>query len=299
MNFSQVVRLIFIAAVWGASHVLVRITVPEIGPTLTAFLRISIAALTLVIFQSLSKIPFKIKENWKFYLMVGVLYTALPLSLFAFASVYLPSAYLVILNATTPIFAAVFSALILKDSFGGRKFMSLVLGLGGVFLLKEFGSLQHFSVDIAWAMGMGLLASASYGLCGVLVKWSGGGGNPTALTTGSNLFAVLLLFPLAIHAYQGLSPPQFIHHSSTAVALALMTLGVFGSAFAFVVFYGLIKEIGPFKASLCTFLMPFFGIIWGLVFLHEPLTLGMVGGALLVVVSTAFNIGAPKVSKPG
>ncbi|MBC7397719.1 MAG: EamA family transporter [Bdellovibrionales bacterium] len=290
MNFSQIGRLVFVAAIWGASHVLVRITVPELGPILTAFLRIGIAALTLTIFQMFSRVPFKFKNNWKFYLMVGVLYTSLPLSLFALASVYLPSAYLVILNATTPIFAAIFSALVLKEAFGLRKLGSLMLGLSGVFLLKEFGSIKAVTPEVMLAMAMGLLASASYGLCGVLVKKYGSGENPTALTTGSNLFASALLLPLAVQSFHQLPSPQFIHHSAIAVTVSIFILGVFGSALAFVVFYGLIREIGPFKASLTTFLMPVFGIIWGLLFLDEPLTWGMGAGAVLVVASTAFFV---------
>ena len=290
MNLSQVFRLVLIASIWGASHVLVRIAVPEIGPTLTAFFRISIAALTLLAFQTATRLPLRFKENWKFYLLVGVLYTALPLSLFAFASVLLPSAYLIILNATTPIFAALFASLLLKEEFGWRKFASLSIGITGVFLLKEFGSIENVTPEVVLAMGMGLTASASYGLCGVLVKKWGGGGNSTSLTTGSNLFAVVLLSPLALSALRNFTPPSFTHHSLISVVTALFILGVFGSALAFMLFYGLIKEIGPFKASLTTFLMPVFGIIWGIIFLQEPLTPGMLAGAALVLVSTSFFI---------
>lgn len=290
MSLSQVFRLVLIAAIWGASHVLVRIAVPEIGPILTAFFRISIAAVTLLSFQTVTKLPLRLKENWKFYFLVGVLYTALPLSLFAFASVLLPSAYLVILNATTPIFAAVFATLILKEEFGWRKIASLSIGMIGVFLLKEFGSIEKVTAEVVIAMAMGLLASASYGLCGVLVKKWGVAGNPTALTTGSNLFAVMLLSPLAVLALTHFTPPTFTHYSFAAVTASILILGMFGSALAFVLFYGLIREIGPFKASLTTFLMPVFGIVWGMIFLNEPLTLGMLAGAALVLVSTSFFI---------
>ena len=287
MTLSQGLRLIFIAAIWGASHVLVRIAVPELGPVFTAFLRMVIGASTLTLFQWSKGIPFSFQKNWRIYLIVGIFYVTVPITLFALASVLLPSAYLVILNATTPLFTAIFSAWILMEAFSTRKIMSLILGLSGVALLKEFGVLEN-NPQTFLAMGMGLVASASYGLCGVLIKKFGNGGQPTALTTMSNWIGAILLFPWAMVSMPHFSELTFEHHSLFAVVLSVFILGAFGSGIAFVVFYQLISEIGPFRASLSTFLMPFFGLIWGMLFLSEGFTWGMGVGAALVISSTAL-----------
>jgi drug/metabolite transporter (DMT)-like permease len=287
MTLYQALRLIFIAAIWGASHVLVKIAVPELGPVFTAFLRMLIGASTLTLFQVLRGTPFLLRKNWKIYLMVGLFYVTIPITLFALASVLLPSAYLVILNATTPLFTAIFSAWILLDAFTRRKLVSLMLGLSGVALLAEFGVLEN-TRDAVFAMAMGLTASASYGLCGVLIKRFGNGGNPTALVTMSNWIGAILLMPWALYSMPVFSSLSFSHHSLSAVMVSVGILGALGSGFAFVVFYQLISEIGPFRASLSTFLMPFFGLIWGMLFLSEQITAGMGVGAALVISSTAL-----------
>ena len=137
-------------------------------------------------------------------------------------------------------------------------------------------------------MGMGLLASASYGLCGVLIKKFGNGGNPTSLTTMSNWIGAILLLPWALYTAPDFHALTFHDHSLFAVVLSVFILGAFGSGIAFVVFYRLIAEIGPFKASLTTFLMPFFGLIWGMLFLRESFSWGMGIGAALVISSTAL-----------
>jgi drug/metabolite transporter (DMT)-like permease len=287
MTLVQGLRLVFIAAVWGASHVLVKIAVPELGPVCTAFLRMVIGALTLTLFQLFRGIPFSIRKNWKIYLMVGLFYVSVPITLFALASVLLPSAYLIILNATVPLFTAIFSAWILMEAFTVRKVVSLVLGLSGVALLKEFGVLENTTSAI-FAMGMCLLASASYGFCGVIIKKFGNGGNPTALVTMSNWIGALVLLPWALYSMPVLSQISFVEHSFGAVLLSVFILGAFGSGIAFVVFYGLIAEVGPFRASLATFLMPFFGLIWGMIFLSERFSAGMAVGAVLVISSAAL-----------
>jgi len=287
MTLFQSLRLIFIAAIWGASHVLVKIAVPELGPVFTAFVRMLVGASTLTVFQLFKGVPFLLRKNWKIYVMVGLFYVTVPITLFALASVLLPSAYLIILNAMVPLFTAIFSALILFEAFTGRKIVSLILGLVGVALLKEFGVLEN-TTEAIYAMAMGLTASASYGLCGVLIKKFGNGGNPTALVTMSNWIGVVLMLPWALYSMPHFSELTFQQHSLGAVLFSVFILGAFGSGFAFVVFYGLLEEIGPFRASLTTFLMPFFGLLWGMIFLSEKFTLGMGVGAALVISSTAL-----------
>ena len=290
MNLSQTLRLLFVAAIWGASHVLARIIVPEIGPILAAISRIGIGAFTvLIILIYLKKTP-NLRKDWKFYGIVGLLNTTLPLTLFAFASVHLPSAYLVILNATNPIWSAIFSSLILKDPFGVKTGFSLFLGVGGVVMLAQYGPIEHPDFYVYLSLLFGLLAAACYGLGGVFTKKMGKGIDP-ALTTGlSNALGVILLAPFAYQAFQTHGAFLFQTHSVFEVGVSLFILGVFGTGIAFVVFYQLLSEVGPFKASLATFLIPVFGLVWGHIFLHEAITFGTIFGAVLVIFSMTLFI---------
>ena len=60
------------------------------------------------------------------------------------------------------------------------------------------------------------------------------------------------------------------------------------------VYYRLIREIGAFKASMSTFFMPVFGMFWGYLFLDEPVTSAMIGGALLILISTGLSLYRPR-----
>ena len=67
-----------------------------------------------------------------------------------------------------------------------------------------------------------------------------------------------------------------------------MVLGVFGSGLAFVIYYRLINEIGAFKASLTTFIMPVFGLFWGWLFLNEKANIPMMIGVLMIISATSL-----------
>lgn len=294
MNISQFLRLLFISAIWGASHVFSRVIVPVIGPELSASGRVIIA------FFTLSALLAKSGELWpararfarhrRELFIVGVLNMALPFLFFAVATVALPAAYLVILNATVPIFSAIFSSVFLREPFGGRRWASIAMGIAGVVLLTEYGSIVDVTPRIALSLGLGLLAAASYG-CGTLfIRMKCQHIAATEIVWGSNIFATVLLLPFALHA---ILTPGTLHpeaHAAWQVVGAVVMLGAFSSGLAFVMFYRLVSEIGAFNASLSTFVMPLFGLVWGVLLLGEAVTLGMVGGALLVIGSAALFI---------
>jgi drug/metabolite transporter (DMT)-like permease len=292
MTIAQILKLLAAAAIWGASHTLVRITVPEIGPTLTAFLRIFIAALTLGAYLLWLRGRISLKENFKDYLIVGLLNAALPIYLFSFASMRLPASYLVILNATAPISNALFSSLFLRDPFSIRKVAGILLGISGVFLLSHYGSIDARGEGVWLAMAAGLIAAICYSLCAVYIKKFVKGGNPVALTVGSSWVSCALIVPFAAAAFANQSFTWQTNSLSQVVG-ALMILGVMGSGVAFVFYYQLVSEIGAFRTSLVTFLMPVFGLIWGWLLLDEQVTLGMLFGVSVILGATSLFMKAP------
>jgi drug/metabolite transporter (DMT)-like permease len=80
------------------------------------------------------------------------------------------------------------------------------------------------------------------------------------------------------------------------VWLSVMGLGVFASGLAFLVFYRLVSEIGAFMASLSTYIMPLFGLFWGMLLLDERATPGMLLGGVLVLASAGLFVTKPKKS---
>ena len=288
MTFVQLFKIILVGAIWGGSHAMVRVTAPAIGPTLTAFIRILIAASFLWMLLRFRKKNLDIKTNWTRFLVAGVLNLALPQFLLAFGALHLPAAYLSIVNGMVPAFIAIFSYFILRESLSARKSIGLFMGLFGVVLLSQYGSVEHFDSDTWIALAESLAATASYGIGTVYVRRWASHIKPAVLTSGGGFAGALVLAPMALIAWLRYVPEAAPVHSSAVVIGCLFTLGILGSGIAFVLFYGLVREVGAFRASITTFLMPMFGMLWGFLFLGEGVTLGMIGGAALVLFSTAL-----------
>jgi drug/metabolite transporter (DMT)-like permease len=111
MRRSDLFRLVALAAIWSASFVFIRVLVPAFGPLWVATLRVLIAGAALVAWFAFVRLDANVRGHWRGYLLVGLLSAALPFVLFAYAALELPASYLVILNAATPLFAALASAL--------------------------------------------------------------------------------------------------------------------------------------------------------------------------------------------
>lgn len=286
MKKAQVLWLLVVSAIWGASHSLVRIAVSEWGSSITTFLRIAIAAITLTfILRSIQK-QIGFKQNFKEFLIVACLNAAFPIFLFAYAARTLPASYLVILNATTPIWNAIFSSVLLKDPFTVKKLGGIALGIGGIVLLEERGTIPTLDSESWFAMCCALFASACYGLVAVYLKWSPRKIDPTVLTAGSNVVGAFLLLPFAFSGDW---------HWTWGPALpAITVLGVLGSGFAFVMYYRLLNEIGAFQASMTTFIMPVFGLFWGWLFLDEFANVPMLIGVAMIISATALLLKHPK-----
>ena len=288
MSFVQIFQLLLIAAFWGGSHVLVRASAPVLGPYVIAWGRVFVASVFLFFYLNAKKLSFDFIKNYKAFLVMGFLYAAFPFLMFSLASIYLPASYLVILNATNPVFTALFMSLFFGESFTLKKGCGISLGVLGVVLIEQFGSIPVFNQQAALSLIAGLSASASYAMGGIYVKRKLTHLPPEVLTGGGNMVAVLFLLPLFLMHLPSLG--LVLSEEQRSAWLCVIALGVFSSGIAFVMFYKLIRELGAFRSSLVTFLMPVFGMIWGVLFLHETVNSGMILGASVIIFATSLFV---------
>jgi drug/metabolite transporter (DMT)-like permease len=289
MKASQFLLLLFVSAIWGASHSLIRITVPEWGSAITTFLRIGIAAVTLTLLLMMMKKKLNFRENFKQFFIVGFLNASFPIFLFAYAAKSLPASYLVILNASTPIFNAILSSLFLSDPFTIKKILGISLGISGIVMLEQRGTIEHVDSVSGFAMACTLLASACYGMSAVYLKKSERKVDPIILTAGSNVIGMMFLFPFAMNGDW--------HWTWNAALPSILILGVLGSGFAFVIYYGLLQKIGAFRASLSTFILPVFGLFWSWLFLDEIPNAYMMIGVVLIISATSLFLKRDPIQK--
>jgi len=276
--------LIVLAAIWGGSFIFMRIAAPVLGPIWTADLRVGIAGLVLWAVFLIRGASLGWRENGRHYLVLGFVNSALPFLLYAFAAQHIPASYSVILNATSPLFGAVLAIIFLKDRLTAMKWIGLGLGALGVALVTDLGTTRTDAMF--WlSISACLLAAACYAVGATYLKLRASHLNPTAISTASLLCAGLILAPGL-----PLDPPR--GPITGLVIASVAALAVICSALAYLIYYRLISRIGPTRALTVTFLMPVFGMLWGFLFLHEVITLKMIAGASLVLLSLRFVLSA-------
>ena len=135
--------------------------------------------------------------------------------------------------------------------------------------------------SIGWAVAAGTLAALLYGIGANMVRKYLTGTPPGAVAGATLSCAALFTLPFALAHW----PEQAISLRAWAAA---GLLGVLCTGIAFVMYYRLIKRIGPARAVTVTYLVPLFGVLWGWLFLDERVTLGMLAGAGLVMAALAL-----------
>lgn len=280
MNPLQALLLLALSAIWGSSFMFMRYLSPIVGPVLTADMRMLIAGVFLLVFFAATGFRLGWRRNWRRFIVIGIVNSGLPFLLFCFAALYVPASVESVLNALSPLFGAVFSAIWLGESLSARKIAGLVVGACGVAAITSFGSLPA-SAMLPFAIAACILATACYGLGGVYIKKKAADLPPRAMAAGSQFAAGAIVLPLA-----AAFPPAAMPSPSTIAALAVFAL--LCSAIAYLIYYKLMAELGPTKALTVTFLIPVFGMLWGRILLGERISLAMIGGTVLVLAGTAL-----------
>ena len=256
MDARSFTRLVLLSAIWGGSFLFL------VGCKL--------------------RTPLDLAKNWKHYVVLGFFNTALPFLLFGFAARALSASLMSILNATAPMWGALIGVVWAGRSFSGRTLLGLLLGVMGVGVLVGFD---------AQAIGQGALpeiaACLGSTLCyGISTHYAATTRTivPFANAHGSMWAAVLMLGTLLPLGWPATMPGL--------PALAAGTvLGVLCSGVAYLLYFRLVKDVGATSTLTVTYLIPVFGVLWGSVFLSEPIHWHTFAGAGVVFLGTALVTG--------
>ena len=281
MNPVDILRLLSLAAIWGASFLFMRIVAPEIGTIPTAFFRVSIAAGGLLVILVLMRTSWDFRGKFKTVLLLGVINSGIPATMYSVAAQVLPAGYSAIFNATTPLMGVLIGGLFFHERLSLSKLAGLALGLFGVAILTRAGPVA-FDAELLMGALACLLATTCYGFAGFLARrWldQQGGLDSRLSALGSMLGATLLLLPL--FTYSAISQPP-ASWGGWQVWLPLLGLGLGCTAFAYILYFRLLSAIGPVKSMTVTFMIPPFGVLWGALFLGEPLSLAHLYGGVLI-----------------
>ena len=289
MRQSDFIRLLLLAAIWGASFLFMRVIAPVLGPIWTAELRVGLAGLALCVWMLFLREPLPALRQWKQYLLLGAASSGFPAVLYSYAALHVPAGYSAIMNATTPLWGALMASLFLGEKLTQRKLAGMFTGVLGVALLVKLGPVT-LNTEVLLALLACSLATICYALAGVYTKKLSVSGSPTLLATASQVGAAVMLLPALpfspVHAAPSVQVVQ--------VVLAMAALALICSALAYLLYFRLISDVGPTRALTVTFLIPLFALIWGAVFLDEHITLSTLAGCAAVVLATWLVAGSPK-----
>ncbi len=279
MSIRILAQLVALSALWGASFLFIRIASPQLGPLVLAGLRIGLATLTLALIMR------ALKHRWPWQhtremLWIALTAVAIPFLLFAWAGLHLPSSYSALINTTYVIFGCLFAAWLKVDTLTLRKVLGCVIGLFAVSLVVQLGPMQ-LSPVVLLACGAALIASMGYGLAVPLTKRALGHIEPLPVAAMTHLWSMVLLAPLAVY---GAPQAQW----SVGALMATAVMGIVTSGLAFWLHLRVMRQISSSAAMTPAFMIPVFGVLWGHLFLGEPLSGGMLAGAALALVAIAL-----------
>jgi drug/metabolite transporter (DMT)-like permease len=278
MSLADLARLVALAALWGGSFAFIRVAVPVVGPLWLAESRVALAFVVLIILAlSRGKVP-ALRERWRDFLAIGIVNSALPFALFCFAGQHIAASTAAILNATSPFFGALAAALWLKDPLPLSKLAGMALGLAGVVLLVGWRPEPMTAYALA-AVFACLAAAMCYGIASVYAKVRMAGVPSFSTALYSQLAAAIVLAPALPFAPMN-------GQITSIVAANVFALAVGSTAIAYLLYFRLIANIGPARALSVTFLIPLFGVLWGYLFLREPLSINMLLGGSLILGGT-------------
>ncbi len=269
---------ILLSAIWGSSFLFLRLAIEDFGPFLLADLRVFFALLSLLPFLFIFKSKKNPKINLYFFLLLGCLNSAVPFVLFGFAAQDLPSGYLAVINSFVPVWSLFFSYLVLGEKIKFRTFFSASLGILGVMIVVGFGPVT-LSLKNIFAIIMAFVATFCYAISGVLTKKYCKNFSEISLSVFCLASATLILIPFT---FIDLPTLKF----SLLGLVSIIFLGIVCSGVAMMLYFNLIKSVGPVKATTVTFVVPAFGTLWGTIFLNEVFTIYMGIGIFLILMAS-------------
>jgi drug/metabolite transporter (DMT)-like permease len=269
-------RLLVLAAVWSGSFLCAEIALRDFGPLTIAAGRVALGAAFLGGWMRLRGTAFPV-ERWPAFLAMGLLNNAVPFSLVFWAQQSIDSGLAAILNATTPLFAALLAAGSGLERLTPLRLVGLALGMAGVAAL--IGPEAWHGADQALAAEAAvLLATFFYAVAGLFGKRALGGMAPDAAACGMLLASSVLLLPAALLIE---APWRASPHA--AGILAVLAFGLFGAALAYGLYFRILASAGATNLLLVTFLLPVGALVLGVLFLGEQVGANEVAGLALIL----------------
>jgi drug/metabolite transporter (DMT)-like permease len=264
------------SAVWGVPYLFIKIAVDAgVSPAFVSFTRVAIAAALLLALAAHAGVLGSLRGRWRWVAAYALAEIAIPFPLIAAGEQHVSSSLAAILIACVPLMVAVLAFRVdPAERPTGVRLVGLFIGLAGVIALVGIDVAGNS--DELIGTGLIVLAAAGYAVGPMVLKHGLGGIDPRAAMGGSLALAALVLAPFAAATAPSAVP------SGDAI-LSIVVLGLVCTALAFVIFSVLIREVGPGRALVITYVNPVVAVALGVAILGERPGAGAVAGLLLIL----------------
>lgn len=273
--------LLLLSLIWGSSFTLIKVAIPSIPPFTMVAARVTIAAILLVLIAAAQGHTLPRRASvWAAFFVQGLLQSALPFTLISWGEAHIASGLAGVLNATPPMFVLAIAMMTGRGrrTISGRKTIGVALGLAGVVVTMGADAFSGIGTAAPLAQAAVLCASLCYAVAPI---WGQRFSDLPAILTaaGAMSCAAVLMLPAAAVLEQpwSLAPPPM-----EAIA-AVIVLAVVCTALAMVIFFRLIRTLGPLGTTSGSYLRAGFAVVFGSALLGESFTLSMLAGMALIV----------------
>ncbi|HEX3807251.1 MAG TPA: DMT family transporter [Gaiellaceae bacterium] len=268
--------------IWGLPYLMIRVAVRELAPVTLVFFRTGLGALLLAPFAAVRVDLRPLLRRWRPLLAYTLIEVAIPWVLLARAETKLTSSLTGLLIAAVPLVGAVVVGLTgARERQGRRRWLGLLVGIGGVAALV---GLDIGQVNATAVAEIGCVA-VCYAIGPIILSRHLSDVSALGVVAGSLVISAVIYAPLALLRWPARMPSA--HVVESVVGLAIVC-----TALAFLVFFALIAEVGPVRATVITYVNPAVAAVLGVTILSEQLTAGMLAGFALILAGCVLATGS-------
>ncbi|HEY4889989.1 MAG TPA: DMT family transporter [Candidatus Dormibacteraeota bacterium] len=285
-----------LALIWGVSFLLIKIAIRDMSPTALVLIRAASGCAALALIVRFSGRPL-FGQGWQGrilpFVVLAITGGLLPWAAIAWGEERISSGLASILNSTTPLWAAVLVYWVIpSDRPSAMNYIGVLVGFAGVIILVAPDiSAKGFRGNIVGALAV-VLASFSYAVSALYQRRKLRGVSVYEVSLGQLAATTILAIPIAAPALPS------VHLALPSMA-AVVALGVGGSGVAYLLYYYMMNMLGPVRATGVTLLVPVTAVFWGVILLHEALSLPVVVGMMVILVGIVLtNLRRPANRQP-
>lgn len=272
--------LVLLGSIWGASYLFIKLGGQDVPPVTLVMVRVVLAGLILFLVAKLrgENLPPRRAPIWKWFGVLGLLNTVVPYTLITWGEHFISSGLAAILVGAMPIFTVLLAHWLTHDEkMSVRKVVGVIAGFIGVVILFLPDFLQAATANIYGGLAV-VGAAVSYALATIIARRHVKGVSHFIAPLGQMATAAVVLIPASLL----LDQPWTLSPSPVALG-SILALSIVGTAFAYLMYFWLIANVGATRTSLVTYISPVIAVVLGWLVLQEALQWTTFIGLVLII----------------